>query len=83
MSVITSLTDKDRIFTNLYGYQPWTLQAARQRGDANMGVQPVQRLADRRAAHPELRPDLDEGERAALRKSAETIAGLKGAIDSA
>ena len=33
MSVITSLTDKDRIFTNLYGYQPWTLQAARQRGD--------------------------------------------------
>lgn len=31
----------------------------------------------------ELRPDLDEAERAALRKSAETIAGLKGAIEAA
>ena len=30
---ITSLTDKDRIFTNLYGYQPWGLKAAQQRGD--------------------------------------------------
>ena len=28
-----SLHDKDRIFTNLYGYQPWTLAAARKRGD--------------------------------------------------
>ena len=28
-----SLADKDRIFTNVYGYQPWTLAAARQRGD--------------------------------------------------
>jgi NADH-quinone oxidoreductase subunit F len=28
-----SLADKDRIFTNLYGYQPWTLRAARVRGD--------------------------------------------------
>jgi NADH-quinone oxidoreductase subunit F len=28
-----SLADKDRIFTNLYGYQPWTLAAARKRGD--------------------------------------------------
>ena len=28
-----SLQDKDRIFTNLYGYQPWTLQAAMGRGD--------------------------------------------------
>ncbi len=28
-----SLQDKDRIFTNLYGYQPWTLSAARVRGD--------------------------------------------------
>ena len=27
------LHDKDRIFTNLYGYQPWGLKAARQRGD--------------------------------------------------
>ncbi|MEQ1673138.1 MAG: hypothetical protein ABL893_19990, partial [Hyphomicrobium sp.] len=27
------LGDKDRIFTNLYGYQPWTLAAARKRGD--------------------------------------------------
>ena len=28
-----SLADKDRIFTNVYGYQPWNLSAARQRGD--------------------------------------------------
>ena len=28
-----SLADKDRIFTNVYGFQPWTLQAARARGD--------------------------------------------------
>jgi NADH-quinone oxidoreductase subunit F len=28
-----SLADKDRIFTNVYGYQPWTLAAARKRGD--------------------------------------------------
>ncbi|MFM5954975.1 MAG: NADH-quinone oxidoreductase subunit NuoF [Novosphingobium sp.] len=28
-----SLQDKDRIFTNLYGYQPWQLAAARKRGD--------------------------------------------------
>ena len=27
------LADKDRIFTNLYGFQPWSLAAARQRGD--------------------------------------------------
>jgi NADH-quinone oxidoreductase subunit F len=27
------LADKDRIFTNLYGFQPWTLDAARTRGD--------------------------------------------------
>jgi NADH-quinone oxidoreductase subunit F len=27
------LADKDRIFTNLYGFQPWTLDAARVRGD--------------------------------------------------
>jgi len=27
------LADKDRIFTNLYGFQPWTLDAARRRGD--------------------------------------------------
>ncbi|MBC9031559.1 NADH-quinone oxidoreductase subunit NuoF [Sphingomonas sp. JC676] len=26
------LADKDRIFTNLYGYQPWNLDAARKRG---------------------------------------------------
>ena len=26
-----ALLDKDRIFTNLYGYQPWTLSAARKR----------------------------------------------------
>ena len=28
-----ALQDKDRIFTNLYGYQPWNLPAARARGD--------------------------------------------------
>ncbi len=27
------LADRDRIFTNLYGYQPWNLAAARKRGD--------------------------------------------------
>ncbi len=27
------LEDRDRIFTNLYGYQPWNLAAARARGD--------------------------------------------------
>jgi NADH-quinone oxidoreductase subunit F len=27
------LADKDRIFTNVYGYQPWTLGAAQKRGD--------------------------------------------------
>jgi len=28
-----SLADRDRIFTNLYGYQDWGLKAAQQRGD--------------------------------------------------
>jgi NADH-quinone oxidoreductase subunit F len=28
-----ALADKDRIFTNLYGYQPWNLPAAQSRGD--------------------------------------------------
>jgi NADH-quinone oxidoreductase subunit F len=28
-----SLHDKDRIFTNLYGYQDWRLKAAEKRGD--------------------------------------------------
>ena len=28
-----ALADKDRIFTNLYGFQDWGLKAARQRGD--------------------------------------------------
>ncbi|MGQ0590011.1 MAG: NADH-quinone oxidoreductase subunit NuoF [Sphingosinicella sp.] len=27
------LADKDRIFTNVYGFQPWGLKAAQQRGD--------------------------------------------------
>ncbi|MGD9663838.1 MAG: NADH-quinone oxidoreductase subunit F, partial [Novosphingobium sp.] len=27
------LADKDRIFTNLYGFQPWNLAAAQARGD--------------------------------------------------
>jgi NADH-quinone oxidoreductase subunit F len=28
-----SLADKDRIFTNVYGFQPWNLAAAQARGD--------------------------------------------------
>jgi NADH-quinone oxidoreductase subunit F len=28
-----ALADKDRIFTNIYGYQPWNIDAAMQRGD--------------------------------------------------
>ena len=28
-----ALQDKDRIFTNVYGFQPWNLAAARARGD--------------------------------------------------
>ncbi len=27
------LADKDRIFTNVYGFQPWNLPAAQARGD--------------------------------------------------
>jgi len=27
------LADKDRIFTNLYGFQDWSLKAAQARGD--------------------------------------------------
>ena len=27
------LDDKDRIFTNVYGFQPWGLKAAQARGD--------------------------------------------------
>ena len=27
------LADKDRIFTNVYGFQPWQLESARERGD--------------------------------------------------
>ena len=27
------LSDRDRIFTNLYGFQDWRLAAARKRGD--------------------------------------------------
>lgn len=27
------LDDKDRIFTNLYGFEDWTLAGARSRGD--------------------------------------------------
>jgi len=30
-----ALADKDRIFTNLYGYQPWNLAAAQARGDCD------------------------------------------------
>ena len=28
-----SLQDKDRIFTNVYGFQPWSLASAKKRGD--------------------------------------------------
>jgi NADH-quinone oxidoreductase subunit F len=31
--VLVMLDDKDRIFTNLHGFQPWNLEAARKRGD--------------------------------------------------
>jgi NADH-quinone oxidoreductase subunit F len=31
--MVMSLADKDRIFTNLYGYQDWGLKAAQARGD--------------------------------------------------
>ncbi|MCR9122652.1 MAG: L-lactate dehydrogenase [Phyllobacteriaceae bacterium] len=41
------------------------------------------RIVGAKGVMAELRPDLDEGERAALRKSAETIADLKSAIDDA
>ena len=27
------LADKDRIFTNVHGFQPWNLKAAQKRGD--------------------------------------------------
>ncbi len=30
---IAPLADKDRIFTNLYGFQPWSIDAAMKRGD--------------------------------------------------
>jgi NADH-quinone oxidoreductase subunit F len=30
---MTPLADKDRIFTNVYGFQPWNLKAAQARGD--------------------------------------------------
>ena len=33
MGVVTSLADKDRIFTNLYGFQSPDLKAAQARGD--------------------------------------------------
>lgn len=41
------------------------------------------RIVGARGVTAELRPDLDDAERAALKKSAETIAGLKQAIDDA
>ena len=37
MTETTVLADKDRIFTNVYGFQPWNLAAARARG-AGMGL---------------------------------------------
>jgi NADH-quinone oxidoreductase subunit F len=33
MTTIAPLSDKDRIFTNVYGFQPWTIDAAMKRGD--------------------------------------------------
>ena len=47
MSVITSLTDKDRIFTNLYGFQDWSLKAAQARGIArHLTDEAVQRMRE-------------------------------------
>ena len=40
------LSDKDRIFTNLYGAQPWNLAAARARGDWDGTAAIVQRGRD-------------------------------------
>jgi NADH-quinone oxidoreductase subunit F len=33
MGSVTAIGDKDRIFTNLYGFQSPSLKAARERGD--------------------------------------------------
>src|SRR6185369_16954658 len=32
-TMISSIDDKDRIFTNIYGYQDWGLEGAQKRGD--------------------------------------------------
>ena len=31
--MISSIDDKDRIFTNIYGFQDWGLEGAQKRGD--------------------------------------------------
>jgi NADH-quinone oxidoreductase subunit F len=43
---ITSLTDKDRIFTNVYGFQPAGLKAAQARGDWDGTAKLMQRGQD-------------------------------------
>ena len=43
---ITSLTDKDRIFTNLYGFQSAGLKAAQARGDWDETAKLMQRGED-------------------------------------
>ena len=50
MGSATPLADKDRIFTNLYGFQePW-LKAARARGEAKRDQSPVEQSAEQRGA---------------------------------
>ena len=64
------LADKDRIFTNLYGFQSAGLKAAQARGDAagsagddDLAVLPT---AERRRVHAELRARDPAGARATL-----------------
>ena len=40
-----SLADKDRIFTNLYGYQDWGLKAAQARGDEKAAAEAAAQAA--------------------------------------
>ena len=40
------LADKDRIFTNLYGFQPWNLKSAQARGDWDKTKDPMSRGQD-------------------------------------
>ena len=49
------LADKDRIFTNLYGYQPWNLKSAQARGSFGMNdhLRPVGKPAPPRPRRPD------------------------------